>query len=152
MAMTTALLGSGLRSDGSFYETYECFLDGTTGTMTLNTGRDLRKVRATQLDTRGAAVPTYVNPWLDVNTGVLTVTGVAVVALTGVSGGSAGTHTFTGTGGVKGTTISGDANFAANTVIINVSGTTITVDKPLLGAIAAGNQYSHLIVEIIYNQ
>lgn len=149
MAMTSVMLGSAAQPDGSQVEFHECFLDGTTGTLTLATGRDLRKVMVRQLDTRNAAGAT-VQPTVNINTGVLTLTGIAVAALSGVSGGSAGTHTFTGTGGIIGTTISGDVNFAANTVIINVSGTTITVDKPLLGAIAAGNQYSHLLIEITY--
>lgn len=149
MAMSAVMLSSGARSDGNYVETYGCYLDGTTGTLQLPSNRDWRNVLIRQLDSRNAAGATT-TPVLNVATGVVTLTGIAVVALTGVSGGSAGTHTFTGTGGVIGTTISGDANFQSNSMVVNVSGTTITVDKPLAGAIAAGNLYSHLVVEVVY--
>jgi hypothetical protein len=149
MAMSAVLLGSGVRADGNSEEVYSCYLDGTTGTLQLPSNRDWRNVAIRQTDTRNAAGSTT-QPTLNVATGVVTLTGIAVAALTGVSGGSAGTHTFTGTGGIIGTAISGDANLPTNAMVVNVSGTTITLDKPLLGAIAAGNQYSHMVVEVIY--
>lgn len=149
MAMTYVLLGSGHRSDGNYGEVYSCFLDGTTGTLQLPSNRDWRNVALRQTDTRNAAGATT-TPTYNMNTGVVTLTGIAVVALTGVSGGTAGGQTFTGTGGVIGTTVSGDANIQSNSIVINVSGTTITVDRPLLGAVAAGNLYSHIVLEVIY--
>lgn len=148
MAMTSFLIASGIES-GSQVEIYSCYLDATTGTLQLPTGRDLRNVIIKAQDTRNAAGATA-TPTINIATGVVTVTGIAVAALTGVSGGSAGAQQFVGTGGIIGTTITGDANFAANTMVINVSGTDIFVDKPLAGAIAAGNQFSHMTVKVIY--
>mgnify|MGYP001616229166 FL=1 len=46
--------------------------------------------------------------------------------------------------------MSGDANFQAQTMIVNVSGTTITVDRPLLGAIAAATMNSHVVLVVDY--
>ena len=104
-------------------------------------------LKGTDTSTTAAAIGTAI----DVATGIATLSGmIADVALTGVSGGAVGGQTFTGTGGVIGRVVSGDANFQAQTMIVNVSGTTITVDRPLLGAIAAATMNSHVVLVVDY--
>lgn len=150
MAMSSVLLSRAARGDGNIEEVWSCYADAATGTLQLPTGVDLRNIGINATDSSTAG--TVIGKALNISTGVLTLSGMVSTALTGVSGGSAGGQTFTGTGGVVGAALTGSANFAANTMIIGVAGTTITVDKPLLGAIAAGTIVTHAVVEITYAQ
>lgn len=151
MAATAILLRRGALGDGSIREVYRVYADAATGSIQLPTNVDHRRTmvgKPFDLSTAGSAITTT----FDLSTGIVSFAGaIASTALTGVSGGAAGGQTFVGTGGVVGTVLSGDANFQAQTMCVGVSGTTITVDKPLLGAIAAGNKTSAFILEVIYN-
>lgn len=150
MAMSTVVLGSAHHPDGSTTTTYECFADAATGTIQLPTNIDLRKVSVRTFDTRGTS-PAVLTQTLNVSTGVVTLGNMSAgVALTGVADiGGAGTQTFTGTGGVVGTVASG-TNLAANSMIVGVSGTTITVDKPIQGALTAVSMFTHAITKVEY--
>lgn len=151
MAMTSTLLRHGAIGDGSTRECYRCFGDAATGALQLPVNYDHRRTRVGKpfdLSTAGTAITALI----DISTGIVSIAGmIATTALTGVSGGTAGGQTFTGTGGVVGRAVSGDANFQAGSMIVAVSGTTITVDKPLLGAIAAANMNSAFTLEVQYN-
>jgi len=162
MAMSTKLLSKSHMPDGSLREVYECFADDTTGTFTLKPTtagitpapdgpNDFRRVMVQAFDT--STVGTVITAAINISTGVVTLGGmIADTALTGESGGSAGTYAFVGTGGVVGTAITGAAQFAADSMVIAVSGTDITVDKPLLAAVTAAVLNTHAIVEVTYNK
>lgn len=151
MAATAVLLRRGSMGDGSIREVYRVYSDAATGTLQLPVNTDQRRTivgKPFDLSTAGTQITALFN----LSTGVVSfAAAIASTALTGVSGGVAGGQTFTGTGGVVGTVVSGDANFQAQTMIVGVSGTTITVDKPLLGVIAAANMTSAFTIEIAYN-
>lgn len=150
MAATAVLLRRGALGDGSMREVYRVYADAATGTLQLPTGVDHRRTmvgKPFDLSTAG----TQITALFDLSTGIVSfAAAIASTALTGVSGGAVGGQTFVGTGGVVGTVLSGDANFQSQTMCVAVSGTTITVDKPLLGAIAAGNKTSAFTIEILY--
>ena len=151
MAFTAVLLRRGTVGDGSIREVYRVYCDAATGTLQLPTNVDHRRTRVSRpfdLSTAG----TQILAKFDLSTGIISFSAaIASTGLTGVSGGVAGGQTFVATGGVVGTVVSGDANLQAQSMIVGVSGTTITVDKPLLGAIAAGNMTSACTIEIEYN-
>lgn len=151
MAMSSELRSRCHDADGNLKEVYWIYADATTGTFQADATQDLRGMAWNAKDSSTAG--TVIGGNINLNTGVLTLTGmVAVNALTGVSGGAAGGFTFTGTGGVIGQNATGSANFQANTTVMNVSGTTITVDKALLGAIAAANMFTRGVLEVTYSK
>lgn len=134
MAFSSQLMHRTITGDGLVTESYRLWFNGvTTGTVQLPLVQDLRKVtfRATDLSTAGTALGGSIN----MNTGVITLTGaVADNVLTAESGGSAGTFTFTATGGVIGQAIAG-TGIAAGAIMVNYSGTTATSDLPLTAAV-----------------